>query len=305
MTSATSPHGFLRVRRGRGYRPEQADAHLAALGEERDRALERLARLTVLAKEMSQKAEQLSKEAASLPPARFESLGPRAQLLLTESVAEAGAIREAGEAVAQEIQERAGAEVRELREAARLEADRRIAAARAAADSVLDAARARAEALRTEAQEYARAQRAEAEQALAEVTRRCGSVDIGWTEEQTAAFKSLEEEITRGEAAAEERIAELEHHADTVLAEAEQKLADAQEIHRNQEEDTEARAHELLLQARVREQQVERETERIVREHAERAEEIREHMAHVRSSLSALTGRTLPSQSTGPESDRE
>ncbi|ESU49677.1 putative cellulose-binding protein [Streptomyces sp. HCCB10043] len=39
-----------------------------------------------------------------------------------------------------------------------------------------------------------------------------------------------------------------------------------------------------------------RETERILREHEEGREEVQAHMAHVRSSLAALTGRVTPEE---------
>ncbi|MBK3586148.1 cellulose-binding protein, partial [Streptomyces sp. MBT57] len=74
-------------------------------------------------------------------------------------------------------------------------------------------------------------------------------------------------------------------------AEAARGLAETQEAARHGQEDAEARAAEVLSQARVREERIVRETERVLREHEEGREEVQAHMAHVRSSLAALTGR--------------
>ncbi|HEY9438381.1 MAG TPA: cellulose-binding protein, partial [Streptomyces sp.] len=56
-------------------------------------------------------------------------------------------------------------------------------------------------------------------------------------------------------------------------------------------QESEARAAELLSAARIQDERVVRETERILREHEERREEARAHLAHVRSALASLTGR--------------
>ncbi|MCG7527623.1 cellulose-binding protein, partial [Streptomyces sp. OfavH-34-F] len=72
--------------------------------------------------------------------------------------------------------------------------------------------------------------------------------------------------------------------------------AEGEEAARHRREDAEAGAAELLAQARVREERVVRETERILREHEEGREEVQAHMAHVRSSLAALTGRVAPAR---------
>ncbi|MET7443136.1 cellulose-binding protein, partial [Streptomyces sp. NPDC005568] len=74
MSSApVSPHGFVAVRRG--YRPEQVDAFTEALSRDRDAAWERAARLTVLANDMEEDAEDLREVVAGLAPQTYESLG--------------------------------------------------------------------------------------------------------------------------------------------------------------------------------------------------------------------------------------
>ncbi|NEC65517.1 cellulose-binding protein, partial [Streptomyces sp. SID9727] len=79
--------------------------------------------------------------------------------------------------------------------------------------------------------------------------------------------------------------------------------AEAEEAARHGQEDAEARAAELIARARVREERVVRETERVLRVHEEGREEVQAHMAHVRSSLAALTGRVSPA--AGPEAEPE
>ncbi|MDV9202423.1 cellulose-binding protein, partial [Streptomyces sp. Wh19] len=80
------------------------------------------------------------------------------------------------------------------------------------------------------------------------------------------------------------------------LEEARRALAETEEAARHGQEDAEARAAELIAEARVREERVVRETERIVREHEEGRDEVQAHMAHVRNSLAALTGRVAPAE---------
>ncbi|MCZ4516869.1 cellulose-binding protein, partial [Streptomyces sp. ActVer] len=75
------------------------------------------------------------------------------------------------------------------------------------------------------------------------------------------------------------------------LAEAERALAEAHESTRHLQEDAEARAAELLAEARLHEDRVSRETERVLREHGDEWDDVSAHMTHVRNSLTALTGR--------------
>ncbi|MFD8741155.1 cellulose-binding protein, partial [Streptomyces sp. NPDC059618] len=77
------------------------------------------------------------------------------------------------------------------------------------------------------------------------------------------------------------------------LSEAERALAEAGESARLLQEEAHARAAELLAEARAREERTARETERLLREHGERRDDVQAHMDHVRNSLSALTGRAV------------
>ncbi|MZE69165.1 cellulose-binding protein, partial [Streptomyces sp. SID5789] len=48
-----------------------------------------------------------------------------------------------------------------------------------------------------------------------------------------------------------------------------------------------------VAEARVRQEEIVRETEQVLREHGERWDELQAHMASVRSNLSSLTGRAV------------
>ncbi|GAA3119139.1 hypothetical protein GCM10017687_35920 [Streptomyces echinatus] len=133
MSNASMPpHGFVTVR-GRGYRPDQVDAYLEALSDNRDAAWERAARLTVLAKEMEAEAVRVRQAVAELPPQTYETLGGNAGRLF------------------QFVQEEAA----DLLDRTRREAQRQAAQAEADAERVLQEAREAADAIRAEADERA------------------------------------------------------------------------------------------------------------------------------------------------------
>ncbi|MYX73837.1 cellulose-binding protein, partial [Streptomyces sp. SID3915] len=101
-----SPYGFVGVR-GRGYRPEQVDRAVAALSGEREEALERLARLTALAEELTAESARLREVVASLAPQTYVSLGERAQRILALAEEEAEAARAAAAEEAQALRDAA------------------------------------------------------------------------------------------------------------------------------------------------------------------------------------------------------
>jgi hypothetical protein len=290
MSSASvSPRGFVAVR-GRGYRPDQVDAYAAALSQHRDAAWERAARLTVLAKDMEADAERMRVAVSRLVPQTYEALGERAQRLFQLGVEEAAALRESARRAAEEV-----------------------AQAEARAASVLQAAREHADALRTEAGERARqrllAARAEADDIRIGARR---EVKEGRTEvlsalrdvrQRTAGMlgeqaKEHEERWALAERSAQERVvavdaqyAERMARAEAALAEAQQAFTEAELSDRRRQEEAAERAAEVLAEARVREERVARDTERVLREHGETWDDVRAHMDHVRNSLTALTGR--------------
>jgi hypothetical protein len=85
--------------------------------------------------------------------------------------------------------------------------------------------------------------------------------------------------------------AERMARAEAALSEAQQAFADAELSDRRRQEEAGERAAEVVAQARVRAERIARDTERVLREHGETWDDVQAHMDHVRSSLTALTGR--------------
>ncbi|MFE7035142.1 cellulose-binding protein [Streptomyces sp. NPDC057621] len=289
-SSSVSFQGFEAVR-GRGYRPAQVDAYAAALSEGRDAAWERAARLTVLAREMESEALRLREVVTGLVPQTYETLGDRARRLF-----------ELGEEEAAELREDAVRQARRTVDEARAAADRVSEAARADADEVrgeaddrarhrLLAAQAEADEMRISARREVKEGRGEALVALRETRRRGEDLVADQEKEHTERWERAGREAAEREAALDARHEELVARAEEGVAAAGRELASAREAARHLQEDADARAAELLAEARVREERVARETERVLREHGERWDEVQTHMDHVRSSLAALTGR--------------
>ncbi|MFF0741013.1 cellulose-binding protein [Streptomyces sp. NPDC004111] len=291
MNASTSPHGFTRAR-GRGYRPEQVDHRIAALFQERDDAWERAARLTVLANELDAEADALRERVARLAPQTYESLGGRARSILALTEEQAYELRDTAAAEAAAVGDAAGRAAHDTRDEARAASDRLRAAAEEAAHRVLTEARAEADGTRSGARADAERWRAEAAAALEEMRRRTDGILADLQKDQADRWDTEEREIAAREAAEDERFAVLTARAEAVLGDAKKALAEAGEAARHRQEDAEARSAEIVAEARVREERVERETERVLREHEEEREEVQAHMAHVRSSLAGLTGRT-------------
>ncbi|MFF2932625.1 cellulose-binding protein [Streptomyces mirabilis] len=291
MSSASvSPHGFVTVW-GRGYRPEQVDAYFAALSRVRDTAWERAARLTVLAKEMDAEVGRLREVVARLAPQTYETLGERACRIRELGEEEAAVVRENARSAARLAVEEAEAEGRRMREAAQAYADELRGEAEERARHRLLAARAEADEMRIAARRAVKEGRGEVLAVLREVRQRTE----GFLADQEREHAERWEEAER---AAVERAAGLDAHhvkrgvrAEAALAEAERALAEAEEAARLEQEGATARAAEVLAEARVREERIVRETERVLREHGERWDDVRAQMEQVRTSLMTLTGR--------------
>ncbi|MGW6533759.1 cellulose-binding protein [Streptomyces venezuelae] len=294
--ASSSPYGFVTVR-GRGYRPEQVEAYAAGLSQDRDGAWERAARLTVLAKDMEVEAEHLRDVVSRLAPQTYETLGERARQILALAEAEAAAVRESAAAEAQAATEDAEAGARELRESARAHAERVGADAEDRAGRRLQADRATADEIRISARQDVKAWRGEALAALREMRQRCEGLLAEQEKEQGERWEAAEREAAEREAASDAHYAERVAAAETRLSEAERAFAEAEESARHGQEDAEARGAEIVAEAVLCEERVTRETERILREHGERWDEVRAHMDHVRSSLATLTGRA-PAEET-------
>lgn len=293
MSSTATPHGFDTVR-GRGYRVEQVERFLEELSEDRDAAWERAARLTVLANEMDTEVRALREHVDALGPASYETLGEGAQELLRLVEDEAAAVRERAESEIQYARDAAETARRALQDEARAAAAERRAVAEDQANRVLDEARGRAGEILTEVQTQADLVRGEAEQALEGARQDTARTLAEADKDRRERMDAFTHEMAEREAGVDSRLGDLTGHAERRFEEARTAHAEAEEFARHTQEDAEARAAALLAEARMRDERIRRESERELREHEERREEIRAHLAHVRSSLAALTGRPLP-----------
>ncbi|MFI1255664.1 cellulose-binding protein [Streptomyces netropsis] len=292
MSASVSPDGFTVVR-GRGYRPEQVERASAEFARQRDGAWERVARLTVLAREMESEVERLAQVVAHLPPQTYESLGSRARGLLVTAEAEAAGLRERADAAAAELRETAEAHARVVRDEAQAHAVAVKAESEGWARQAVLAAQSAADELRAEVRREVKARRGESLAALREMRQHTAGLLAEQEKDQAERWDAAGREIAEREAAMDVRVAALEEYARSTLGEAQRRFAEAEEAARHGQEDAEAQAGALLAQARVREERINRETERLLREHEERREELRSHMAHVRHSLAALTGKPV------------
>ncbi|MFI2434784.1 cellulose-binding protein [Streptomyces sp. NPDC018693] len=293
MSSASvSPYGFATVR-GRGYRPRQVEACVAALCAERDAAWERAARLTVLAKEMRAEVDRLREAVEGLPPQTYDTLGERARRLFELGEEEAAAVRDQARRAAQEHVAQAAARALGVREAAREQADALRAEAEERACQRLLAARAEADEIRVTARREVKEHRGEALTALRETRRRAAGLLAEQEKEHAERWAEVEREATARAAALDAHHAHRAARAEAALSEAEQALAEVEESAGRRQEEARARASQLLAEARLHEDRIARETERVLREHGERWDDVRAHMDYVRNSLSALTGRAI------------
>ncbi|WP_327729356.1 cellulose-binding protein [Streptomyces sp. NBC_00487] len=290
MSSApTAPHGFEFDLVRRGYRPEQVDAHAVDLSRDRDAAWERAARLTVLAREMGTELDRLRETVAGLTPQTYEALGGRARELYELGVEEATAVREGGRHDARRMVAEAEEAGLLLRGAAQAYADEVRGEAEERARHLLLAAQAEADDLRKEARRGVKEGRGEALAALREMRERTEGMLAELEKEYGERVAAIEREVAEREAAFDAGQAERVARAEAALAEAEQGLADAEADAARMQEEAEERAAESLTEARRREEWVARETERVLREHGERWDDVRAHMDCIRDSLSALT----------------
>lgn len=292
MSSASAPpHGFVPVRGlERGYRPEQVEACAEALSQERDAAWVRAARLTVLAREMGTELERLREVVAGLAPQRYEALGEGARRLFRLGEEEAAAVRERARRDAEGLVEEARAYATGVHESAQAHADAVRAEADEWARQRLLAARAEADEVRIAARREVRVGRAEALAAVREVRRRTAVLD-----EQNREYAERWAEAEQAEA---ERVKALDaHHAELVaraeegVRAAERALADAEVADGRWQEAARARAAEIVAEARLRAERIAQETERVLREHGDRWDDVHAHMASARYSIRSLTAR--------------
>ncbi|MFF7213180.1 cellulose-binding protein [Streptomyces sp. NPDC008238] len=293
-------HGLATVR-GRGYRTEQVDRFLEELSEDRDAAWERAARLTVLAGEMSAECAALRDVVSTLSPPTYESLGKGALDLLRLVEEEATSVREQAEEEARHAHDAAEAARRTLMDEARAAAHARRVGGDEHAEQLLERSRTDAGRVLGEAREEAGRVRDEAARELDAARRESEHTLAELEKDHRERFDTQEHELAEGEAGVDSRTAELTSYAEAMVDDARRALAETEEAARRRQEEADATAAELLAQARVREERIRLAAERELREHEVRREEIREHLAHVRSSLAALTGREVPETGTEDE----
>ncbi len=292
ISASMAPPGFMTVRR-RGYRPEQVEQYAAALSADRDAAWERAARLTVLARDMEAEAVRLREAVSRLAPQTYDGLGERARRIFQLAREEAAAVREGARRAAEEQVARAEADAAALRAAARERADETRAEAAERARQKLLAARAEADDTRIGARREVKANRGEALAALREMRRRTAALLADQERDRAERWAAAEREEAERAAALDAHHARQVARAEAALSEAKQAFADAEEAARRRQEEAHAHAAGLLAEARARAEHLARDTERVLREHGERWDDVQAHIDHVRSSLSALTGRAV------------
>lgn len=296
-----TPHGFVPVR-GRGYRAPQVDAYVAVLSGERDDALEHAAGLAALVEELEGEVERLREVAAALPPQTYDALGERAMRILALSEEQSAELHTTAHADSGSLTGAAEEAARATRDAARDRADALHAEADAHEERVLGEARATAEALTAEATRDSEEQRAVSRAVIAQARRRTTDLLADQEKDHTERTEAVEQDIAARAAAQQAEHADLTGRADGTLADARRAFADTEEAARHSDEDARARAEEIVAQARMTAERVSRETDRILRDHTERREEMRARMDHVRTSLASLTGRTPEEEEAAAES---
>ncbi|MEV0530218.1 hypothetical protein [Kitasatospora sp. NPDC050463] len=288
MSDAVPQHGFTAARRG--YAPEQVDRALTALTAQRDEAWERLSVLGAGIREMERRLADIRQAAADAPDPDYQVLSEQAAGLATMAANEAKAVREAAERFAEDLRD----EVYEAGQARGQAAKEYAATTRAEADQAArrtdERTRAEAEAIRADADRETRALRdaatahaakvrvaaAEAselaEAKLAELRREAD-------ETLAAAAAKADAEDAEMSATAERRLKEAEQYRDTVLGQIKQSDAEAQ-----------ARADQLIEQARREAEAINAASEREQREFAVRQETVQKHLDHIKGTLASLTG---------------
>ncbi|RMB84578.1 cellulose-binding protein [Streptomyces shenzhenensis] len=283
--------GFLTVR-GRGYRPEQVDACTAALSRERDAAWERAARLTVLAKDMEAEVERLRETVAGLAPQTYETLGERACCVFRLALEEAADLRESARCATREELARAEEHALGVRRAAQDAADALRAEAEEHARRRLLDAQAEADDARVGARREVKERRSEALAALRDVRQRTAGMLAEQAKEHAVRWAEADQEDVELAAARESGDTEAVARAEAAVGAAQRELGEAREAARRCQDEAHARAAEIVAEARVREDWIARETERVLCEHSAAWADMQAQLDRVRNSLASLTGRT-------------
>ncbi|AWK09453.1 hypothetical protein DDQ41_11545 [Streptomyces spongiicola] len=293
MNAGSAQGGFVTVR-GRGYRLDQVDRYVSALARERDEARRRAARLARVVEQLAAEAVSLRQFAEALGPPTYEPLGPRAREVLDLAEKEAALVLSTARDEARAVCEAAESEARRLRELARVGAGQTCEEADARARRMLLSARATAEELRDAARVEAAADRGEAMAVLETARCRAAGMLRELDRMRVSRRYEAERELSARDAEAAERYGALTARARARLSEALSAFAEAEESARRGREEAQALAARMVDEAGVRAVRVSRETDRVLREHVRRAEEIHAQLDHVREVLAGLTERPQP-----------
>jgi hypothetical protein len=177
-----------------------------------------------------------------------------------------------------------------VRDAAQAHADAVRADADERARQRLLTARAEADEIRIGTRRAVKEGRGEALAALRDVRERTSAKLAEQAKEFAERWAEVEQIEAERVAARGVRGADRSARAEAELAGAERAFGAAQEFDRQCQEEAQARAAEILAAARLREEQIARETEQVLREHGERSGDVQAQMNNVRNSLTALTG---------------
>ncbi len=291
MSDAVPSYGFTTARRG--YAPEQVEHSLSALTAQRDEAWQRLSVLGAHIRELELRLAEASKAASEAPDPDFATLSEQAAGLLAIAENEAKAVREKAERFAEDTRDTTYEAGQARGKAASEYAAATRAEAELAARRTEERTRAEAEKLRGEADRDARLLRdaatgeaAKTRVAAAEAGERAEVKLAELRREADLRFAELEAAAASDEAkistAAERRLREAEQHRETVLGQIKQTDTEAQ-----------AKADQLLDQARREAAGIDAQSAKAQSEFAERQETVQTHLDHIKGTLASLTGKAV------------
>ncbi|MFE7565250.1 hypothetical protein, partial [Kitasatospora sp. NPDC057500] len=288
MSDAVPQYGFTVARRG--YAPEQVDRALTALTAQRDEGWERLSVLGAGLREMERRLAEIKQAAADAPEPDYQVLSDEAAGLARMAETEARAVRDKAERFAEDLRDEVYEAGQALDRAAKEYATTTRTEADAAARRTDERTRAEAEAIRAETDREVRAVRdaatahaAKVRVAAAEASERAEAKLAELRRKADEMFAEAQAEADAEDAAvsatAERRVKEAEQFRETVLGQIKQSDAEAQ-----------ARADQLIEQARREAERINAASEREQREYATRLETVQQHLDHIKATLASLTG---------------
>ncbi|MFD5082338.1 hypothetical protein ACFWOG_06830 [Kitasatospora sp. NPDC058406] len=300
MSDAVPQYGFTVARRG--YAPEQVDRALTALTARRDESWERLSVLGAGIREMERRLAEIQQAAADAPEPDYQVLSDQAAGLARTAENEALAVREKAERHAEDLRDEVYEAGQALDRAAKEYATTTRTDADGAARRTDERTRAEAEAIRADTDREVRSVRdsatahaAKVRVAAAEASERAEAKLAELRRKADETFAEAQAKADTEDAAvsatAERRLKEAEQHRETVLGQIKQADAEAQ-----------ARADQLIEQARREAERINAASEREQREFATRLETVQQHLDHIKGTLASLTGAAVGAIEPGARS---